>query len=44
MTYRLHIYSGDEFEDFDTEEEAEDELEYLERVQNKICKVEKIEE
>ena len=40
-TFRLHIYSETDVEEYDTEEEAEDQKEYLERVQNKICSIEK---
>jgi len=36
---QLHIYELKEVKEFDSIEEAEDEKEYLERVQEKICTI-----
>lgn len=36
---KLWIYSLEEVEDYESEEEAEDRKEYLERVQGKICAI-----
>ncbi len=40
MTYTLKIYGLESVQEFNDKEEAEGELEYLERVQNKICRIE----
>ena len=39
MKYRLIIYGIESEEEYDSEEEAESQKEYLERVQNKICSI-----
>ena len=36
---QLIIYGVEETKTFDSIEEAEDEMEYLERVQEKICRI-----
>jgi hypothetical protein len=42
--YKLQIYGLEKAEEFEKENEAEDRQEYLERVQNKICRIEVIED
>jgi hypothetical protein len=39
MKVKVYIYSHETVEEFDNMEEAKDRAEYLQRVQDKICKI-----